>query len=314
MDKTFDCLCIGLIVADLLVRPVNSNIFLIDTTIADEIKLMPGGDAINEAIIMARLGAKVGLAGKVGRDPFGQIALKEAADNMVNVKNVKIDATTKTAVSIVFINETGERNFVFCPGNNDVFTVNDIDLSLIKQTKIVNIGSIFGMPLLDRGGIETIFKIAHEYNVITTADVTHDVTKLGFEGIKNILKITDIFMPSFIEAAYLTKETKPEKMAEAFLRSGVKTVVIKLGNKGCYIKSAGETHTIATYPTKVVDTTGAGDNFVAGFLTGVLKGWDLEQCGMFANAAGALCVQNMGATTSVRSFDQVFDYMKKQEF
>lgn len=310
MEKIFDCLCIGLIVADLLVKTVNPNVFRVDSTKVDEIKAMPGGDAMNEAIILARLGARVGLLGKIGADPFGRIVLNQAAANGVNVKYVTIDDATKTTVSIVLINENGERNFVYCPGNNDHFSIADVNLSLLQQTRIVNVGSIFGLPLLDRGGIETIFHAAHENHVITTADVTHDVAKLGFAGIKNILKLMDIFMPSYIEAVYLTQETKPEKMADVLLRAGVQTVVIKLGEKGCYIKTAGECYEISSYPVRAVDTTGAGDNFVAGFLTGMLKGWNLQQCGRFANAAGALCVQGMGATTAVRSFEQVVDYMQ----
>lgn len=311
MNKEFDILCVGLIVSDLLVRPINKGVFDVDATTVDDFKIMPGGDATNESIILSRLGANVGLVGKLGDDVMGQLILKQIEANNVDVTNVKIDPDTKTSTSIVLINENGDRNFIGCKGNNDDFSIEDIDLNILRHTKIVNIGSLFAHPKLDRGGIETIFKEAKKNNVITSADTVTDRRNIGIDGIKGILKNTDFFLPSFIEAADLTNETDPEKMADIFLDYGVKTVVIKLGAEGCLIKNtSGECFHINAYKTTPVDTTGAGDNFVAGFLTGVLNRWDLEKCGKFASAVGSLCVQGIGATSYVRSMGQVLRYME----
>jgi len=309
MNKDYDILCIGLIVADLLVKPVSSKVFDVDTTLVDQIDLTNGGDALNESIILSRLGNKVGLAGKVGCDAFGDMLVKTALKNNINVDNIKIDSNSRTGMCIVLVNENGDRNFVVQRGANATLSVNDIDLSIIKHAKIVNIGSVLSLKLLDKDGVVAIFKEARLNNVMTTADITHDSYKIGFSGIKEMLAYTDIAFPSYGDAAYLTNETEPEKIADVFLNAGVQTIVIKLGEKGCYIKSLKESYLIDSYKTEVLDTTGAGDNFVAGFLTGVLKGWDLKKCGIFANAVGALCVQKVGATASVQSLDQVLDYI-----
>lgn len=312
-DKKFDILCLGLIVSDLLVSPVDKGIFDIDTTKVEKIDLLPGGDAMNEAIILSRLGAKTGLMGKVGDDVFGQMVLGEARKSGVDVSNVKIDVSTRTTTSVVMIKENGDRNFVYCKGNNDVLSLEDIDLSVISQSKIISVGSVFELPMLDRCGIEIIFKTARESGVITAADVTHDVYGIGLEGIKGILKYADILIPSFVEAVYLTGEKEPEKAADILLGYGVKTVVIKLGALGCYIKTREEGQLIGAYDAKSVDTTGAGDNFIAGFLTGILKGWELKKCGMFANAVGSICVGELGATTAVKNIEQVVEFMENNK-
>lgn len=310
MGKKFDVLCIGLATVDLLVKPVGKNIFDVDTTKIDKIEVMSGGDAVNQAIILSRLGAKVGMLGKVGGDAFGQLLVEQLKKNGVDTQYVRQDHYAVTNISIVLISKNGERNFIYCNGSNDAFSLNDIDLSLVKQTKMVCIGSIFGLPFLDRGGTAELFKYAKENKVVTAADVTHDANKLGFDCIAEILRNTDVFLPSYVEAFYLTGESVPEKAADVFLRHGVKTVVIKLSEKGCLIKTNTECYRISPYQSEVIDTTGAGDNFTAAFLYGFLDGWDLERCGKFANATGALCIQKLGATTAVSGINQVLSFMK----
>jgi sugar/nucleoside kinase (ribokinase family) len=313
MNKDYDILCIGLIVADLLVKPVDKGIFDVDTTKIDKIIVMPGGDAMNESMVLARLGKKVGLVGKVGDDAFGHMVLQNAKENKVDTSNVKVDSSTITSTSIVLINKNGIRNIVYCNGNNQSFSLGDIDLSVIKRAKMVNIGSLLGLPELDKSGAEIIFKEAKANHVITSADTNHDICGIGLAGIKGILKYTDIFMPSYYEAKALTNETDPEKMADVFLNCGVKTIVIKLGINGCLIKDTKESFLLPTCDANTIDTTGAGDNFVAGFLTGILNGWSLRKSGMFANAAGALSTQEVGACVAVKSADQVEDFMNGSE-
>lgn len=308
-EKLYDVLCVGLLVANLPVKPVDKRVFDVDVTLVGEIELMPGGDAMNEAITLARLGNRVGLVGMVGRDSFGEMILNVANDAGVDITNVKKSTEAKTSVAIMLINENGDRNFASYRGTNSIFSIEDIDLSILKKTKIVNIGSLFALKSFDGKGSAALLKEAKANNVITCADMKYDSYKLGFDGIKETLSYTDYFLPSYDEAAYLTNEKEPVKMAEILLGTGVGTVVIKLADKGCYIRTHKESYMLEPFKTKVIDTTGAGDNFVAGFLTGLSKGWSLRECGTFANATGSLSVQYIGPSNGVRSMDQVIDYM-----
>ena len=126
-------MCIGLLVADILVKPVSRKIFEIDATQVDEICIMPGGDALNESIILSRLGLKSNLGGKVGKDAFGEMIIKEVEKNGVNVDNIKVDTNTVTAASIVLIDKEGGRNFVYSKGNNDSLSIHDLNLEAVRK-------------------------------------------------------------------------------------------------------------------------------------------------------------------------------------
>jgi sugar/nucleoside kinase (ribokinase family) len=121
------------------------------------------------------------------------------------------------------------------------------------------------------------------------------------------LPYLDYFIPSLEEAEMISGKSNPEEIADSFLEAGVKTAVIKLGSKGCFIKNkAGDKYFIDSFKgIKAVDTTGAGDSFAAGFITGIVKGWDLYKCGKFANAVGAHCVMKVGATSGIKTIDEI---------
>ena len=308
-EKLYDVVCVGLLNANLPVKPVDKSVFDVDVTLVDEIDILPGGDAMNESITLARLGNRVGLAGMVGRDSFGEIVLNVAREAGVDVSGVRAGGGAKTSVCIMLINENGDRNFASYRGANSVYSLEDFDPSILKKTRIINIGSLFALKALDGKGTAALFREARANGVITSADMKYDTYGLGFEGIKETLAYTDCFLPSYDEAAYLTKEKDPAKMADVLLGAGVKTVVIKLADKGCYIATPQEGYMIEPFKTKAVDTTGAGDNFVAGFLTGLVKGWSLRECGVFANAVGSLSVRYVGPSNGVRSMEQVLSYM-----
>ncbi len=309
MNKVSDVYCIGLVVANLPVRPVNKDVFDIDVNLVDAIELFPGGDAMNEAITLAKLGVSTGLIGKVGKDNFGEVLIRYANEIGVDTANVIAEKSEKTSVCVVLIDKDGKRNFLSFRGANNSLCTDDIDFSILRKTKIINIGSIFALPMLDRGGLFDILSEAVSNHVITAADMKYDSFNVGFNGIKNILPYIDYLMPSYDEAAYLTNETDPSKMAGVLQDAGARTVVIKLGKDGCYVKSGRDSFMIKPFDVNVVDTTGAGDNFVAGFLTGVLQGWELKKTCIFANAVASISVQKVGATAGIQSMDQVLDFI-----
>ena len=125
------------------------------------------------------------------------------------------------------------------------------------------------------------------------------------------IQYIDIFLPSIDEAIELSGETEPDKIADVFFNMGVSKVVIKLGSRGCYMRETKDSQPviIPCFKVKAVDTTGAGDSFCAGFLSAMAKGLSFEQCGRFANAVGAHCVMAMGATTGIKSFEEINEFI-----
>jgi len=126
------------------------------------------------------------------------------------------------------------------------------------------------------------------------------------------LPFTDFFLPSLSEAQAITGLTDPKDVARSLRDSGVKTVGLKLGCKGCYVLSADGEVTAPSFKVNAVDGTGSGDAWDAGFLCGVLNRWDIERTALFANAVGALCVMGLGATAGVKSMAETQRFIAAQ--
>jgi sugar/nucleoside kinase (ribokinase family) len=111
----------------------------------------------------------------------------------------------------------------------------------------------------------------------------------------------------------ITGKHEPRDVAQVLMDHGVKTVGLKMGDQGCYIRSKDAEIRLPIYKVCAIDALGAGDAFAAGFLTGVVRGWDLERTGKFANATGAFCVTALGATTGIRDQKTIEDFIASQE-
>lgn len=306
--KELDVLCVGLMLVDILARPADISLFTRDTTWADEVALCTGGDALNEAIVLSKLGIKTGLTGRMGEDGFGRFALDAAAAAGIDISGVRVPPRERTAVSIVLIDEKGDRHFLCSQGNIHHFCFEDVDLELLGRSRIVNIGSLVSMPAFDGEDAERLLLEARARGAITSADVSGTHRKLN--QIAGELKQLDYFMPSYDEAASIAGLEDPDACADAFLKYVRQAVVIKLGAKGCLIKSQAERLVLPGFPVHAIDTTGAGDNFVAGFLAGLSRGLSLTECGLLANAAGAIATTQLGATSAATGIKGVVEFLK----
>lgn len=310
MNRDYDVICIGLLAANILIHPVSKTIFDTDVSLVDKMNIIPGGDALNQAIILARLGRKVSLCGKIGPDVFGRYLTDEVKKNNAGISTMIIDADECTSSCAVLVQTNGSRNFLSYRGANEKFSLREIPEENVFNTRIISIGSLLALPLLHGTELTGFLKKAKEHGCVTAVDTKHDTYRIGWEGIKESLSYVDYFLPSYDEASYLSGETDPGRIAGFFLEAGVKNVIIKLGIKGCYLRSADYEQAIPTIDAETIDTTGAGDNFVAGFLHAVLYGWDIKKCCDYANAVGAISTTKIGATTAVESEVQVIDYTK----
>ena len=140
-------------------------------------------------------------------------------------------------------------------------------------------------------------------------DTAWDGRGRWLEVLAPVLPYADICVPSYEEARMITGESDPPAIARALMSAGVKTVGIKMGDKGCYVRSDDEEHFVPPFQVDPVDATGAGDAWVAGFLTGVVKGRSLRETARLANAVGGLSVTAMGATNGVRSLPETERFM-----
>lgn len=311
----FEVTCLGIIVADAVARTVDSLPEEGKLQLVEQLELHTGGCATNTAIDLAKIGIKASVIGKIGNDGFGNFVINELRKQEVNTTGVKVIDGLNTSSSVVIINSRGERSFLHCLGSNAQLMEEDIDFSIIKESKILFVAGSLLMPKFDGEPTARVLKRAKELGVYTALDTAWDSTGRWMNALAPCLPYLDLFIPSIEEAEMISGKKDVEEISDLFLDMGVKLAVIKLGKKGCFIKSStGEKYTIPTYTDiNPVDTNGAGDSFVAGFLTGVVQGWDLYKCGKFANAVGTHCVMQVGASSGIRSMNEILEFMKKYE-
>ncbi len=317
----FDVCCVGILVADCLSQTVDRLPQKGKLSLIDSIRLFSGGCASNTAIDLAVLGAKTALVGMVGQDGFGAFLREELKKHGVNTGGLTETNRAGTSASVALIDSSGERSFLHYTGANAVFTRDDINMEIIRQTDIVFVAGSMLMPSFDGDPCAAFLKTCKELGKTTVLDTAWDDT--GMWNIAPCLPYLDYFIPSYDEAAAITGESSVEKISSLFLDAGVSHVVIKTGKDGCFLKSRSKgqnnlppqgVHLPAYSSVQAVDTTGAGDSFCAGFLYGLSRGMELTECAKLGNAAGAFCVSSCGATTGIRPYAEVCRFIDNDKW
>lgn len=314
MAKKYDVVSAGLMLADILIRYIDPSALTRDATPMEEITFMPGGDAQNVSITMTQLGSKVALVGLVGNDAFGRMITDYSKDKGVDVSHITVSDTLQTSISMPMITRDAQRRSIGIRQCSDSFSEDNIDLSLLEQTRMLTIESMFALKTFDGAQTARVLKRAKELGVITCADTKTDRLGRGLKILEDVLPNLDYFLPSIAEVEGLTGLSDPDKIADILLSMGAKNVAIKLGKQGCFIKNHETSKYCNAYKVKPIDTTGSGDNFVSGFLTGVLQGKSFEECAMLGNACGSINATKVGATGAVTSMEQVLEFMRVTPF
>ena len=306
-------LCIGSVTTDVIVKPVNQVPTPGELWSVDGVSTHVGGCASNAAIDLAKLGVPVTLSCKVGKDSFGDFVIKTAKENGVNTDGIVADETVATTVSIVCINSSGERSFLYYPGSAAAFRMEDVTDELIDSVDIVFVAGAMLLTEFDGNPCAELMKKARAKGKMSIMDTAWDFENKWLPKIEAVIPHLDLFMPSYEEAVKLSGETDVPKIAAFFLNMGAKSVIIKVGKDGAFIHEPnGTEYTLPTYlQYKPVDTTGAGDSFCAGFIAGLAQGWDYRESGRFANAVGTHCILEIGASTGIVPIPQILKFMEE---
>jgi sugar/nucleoside kinase (ribokinase family) len=292
---------------DVLARGVADLRFDGSTNFVQSVEMWAGGDALNEALTLAKLGHSVGLMTLVGEDVQGTFVLQECARYGVDTSATARSARYETTTTIVLIGQDGQRSFITPRGGTmEGYGIEHIDISHIRPgTRVLSLGSLFCSERLDADAA-AILKKAKAVGAITVADFVPNRAGARFSDLGEVLAHLDYMIPSIEEAVLYTGKRDLDAIADECLGYGVKNVVIKMGADGAFAKSATERLIVPAYPAPiVVDTTGAGDNFVAGFISGLLHNQSLLDCLKFGSATASVSVRAMGANAGVQSFQQV---------
>ncbi len=307
-------LCIGSVTTDVIVTPVDNIPDPGVLQAVNSVSTHVGGCAANAANDLAKLGVPVTLSCKVGRDSFGEFVKNTAASNGVDTKGV-VFGDVDTTVSIVCINSSGERSFLYNPGSAADFKLSDIDDKLLEECDIVFVAGAMLLTNFDGKPCAELMKKAREMGKYTVMDTAWDFDDVWLPKIREVIPHLDLFMPSVDEASKLTgiPSSEPDKIADKLFELGAKNVIVKVGKDGALICESGkERYTLPTYMSiKPTDTTGAGDSFCAGFLAGLAQDWSYRKSGQFANAVGTHCVMKIGASTGIVSIEETLKFMQE---
>ncbi|MEO3993874.1 MAG: carbohydrate kinase family protein [Desulfurococcaceae archaeon TW002] len=285
-----DLLCVGHALVDIR--------FLVDkfpqpdeeARILDE-KRSVGGSAANVAIGARRLGLQTGLIAKVGLDSFGRMIVDELMSEGVDISGVKISTTLPTGFSVVVRDSEGRILIYGFKGASEDLGIKDVDKELLLGARYVHIASL--RPDTTLG----ILKLLENGNKpVVSWDPGRVLALSGLSKLKPIISQVDIVSVNKREAFYITGESDYVRAAEELRRLGPKIVIIKKGSEGVYLVSDSVTVDMPAFPPeKIVDTTGAGDAFMAGFYSALRRDYDLEEAVRYAVVVASIKVSRLGS-------------------
>ncbi|HUO58288.1 MAG TPA: carbohydrate kinase family protein [bacterium] len=312
MASSYCVVCLGNVLVDVLVKPVNRLPPSGGLLPVNHVEMALGGCAANTAVGLSRLGVSTSLWGKVGKDPFSEFARGELRKAGVETSGMRMDPKVSTSATVVLVDSKARRSFLHSVAANDHIFPKDVNLSHFLTFSHLHVGGYFLFPRLDGPPMAKILRAAQKSGLTTSLDTAWDLKGRWMKALKPCLPFLDYFMPSEREVKMLLGYSNPVRAAKAFLGMGAKCVIIKQEEKGSFLKRRdGLEIQVPAFKAKVMDTTGAGDAFCAGFIKGLSVGWNPIRCLRLGNAAGACAVGALGATTGVKSFRQAVSLLNQ---
>ncbi len=270
-----------------------------------KVERAPGGSAANTIAGLARLGVETSFAGCVGKDEDGDFLIESFEKEGVYTGCIS-RVSEPTGFVIALVDESGERTMYVYPGANDRFNVTPEVVKCIERADLLHLSSFVG----DAGFFAQI-EIADNLNE----------KKISFSpgmlyAKRCLIELKEIFSRSRVvflneEEAFEITGNRLERAARVILRLGAEIVVITLGEEGCYIATNSQEFRVRAEKARVVDTTGAGDAFAAGFIYGMLKGYNLEECGRIGNFVAARCIEEVGARAGLPTEEEVEEFVER---
>lgn len=251
--------------------------------------MAPGGSAANTIHALAKMGVESGFVSYVGKDDIGKFF--EESMSSVGTKLFLSHSNTASGTARTIISPDGERTFATNLGASIEMNESLITNELFKDW---NYCYLEGYLIANKPLFKKIITTAKENNCNVVLDLaSYNVVEENRDMIVETLPLIDIVFANEEEAKSLTNKTAEESLQ--FLSENVKIAVVKIGKKGSLIKKAEKINNIKCNDVKVVDTTGAGDMYAAGFLYGLFNDYDLEKCGIIGNLLAENIIQVIGA-------------------
>lgn len=317
-----DVVALGELLIDFV--PTVSGVTLIE---APAFKKAPGGAPANVAAGLAKLGHTVTFLGKVGEDAFGHFLKKTLEHVGVNTRGLVFSKEARTALAFVSLMEDGEREFMFYrhPSADMLFTPDEVDFECFQKAKIFHTGSISLISEPCRSATLKALEYARKNQLLISYDPNLRLAlwpdeAAAKQGILSIWDQANLIKISEDELFFLTEIEDKDEAVKALWHDHLYAMIVTLGKDGCLFYTSDFHGFVPGFHVNAVDTTGAGDGFVAGFLSGLLANPDalqspshLEGICHQANAVGALTTTQRGAIPALPTLNELNAFLESQE-
>lgn len=307
---------LGIHIVDILGRHVTEIPPGQGVDILDEIRITVAGTAAATSVDLAKLGANVIAMGAIGSDELGNFVVSTMDSYGIDIANLVRKGGVPTSATMLPIRPNGERPALHVFGANGELTLDDINFDVIANADYLHLGGTSVMAKFDGPPSVNVLKFAKEKGVITTFDLVAVERPDLMELIDPLLPYIDYFMPGLEEAEMMTGLTERQDVINYFLDRGVGTTVFTMGAEGSTIANkelqANGTPElrIPAFETTVVDSTGCGDSYCAGFIVAHANGWSLEDVGKLGSACGAQVITRLGSDAGIVDLDSTIAFMK----
>jgi len=305
-----DVVAIGNIVNDFSVGPIDVLPKAGQLFSVDRMKPVLGGNPANMASGLGLMGVRVCPVGKIGNDMFGDFVLERLTACRVDTSCITRVDGTQTPTTLGFVNSSGDRGFLHCFGTNAIMVEEDYDLSPYGENTIFYVGGIEILPKMRGKPVANVIRKAKENGMTAVLDTAYDPLDEWLPVIEPSLPFLDILFVGEAEGKVYAKSEDPKEIISFFLDYGLRHIVLKRGEKGCFVWENNHMYSLRAIPVTVKDTIGAGDNFLAGYLAGMVKRYSWEDCARLAVAAGSLSTKYFGGEAQYGGFEEVLCHAK----
>jgi len=317
VSERFDVICIGAALVD-MVAQVQRHPLEDDEVFVSDLKLLSGGAAANTAYACAKLELNTAFIGKLGtNDEFGNKILKDFKEVSLDTSLIKYSKDQGTGSAYVALNPKGDRRIYAHSGAANYLSEDDIIPEEILNSKIIFLSSLKNVAPFIKAAT-----IARKNNISVILNPGMLIIEQGLKNITKLLEKIDILILSQREYRTLLK-FPGDKLSERNILDrlntlfdlGIKVLIVTMGNKGAFLANNKESELIPANEIKnVVDTTGAGDAFSAGFMTDLIGNLDyqfenLKNCVKRGNLVAGMCIQELGARNGIPTPDDMQDYL-----
>jgi sugar/nucleoside kinase (ribokinase family) len=299
--------CLGVHILDILGRPVTTIPPGQHSILIDEIRATAAGTAAGTSVDLAKLGIKVRNVGAIGDDILGDFVLRLLEDAGVDA-TLLLRLAGATSATILPIRPNGERPALHVPGANAVFNATDLTdehRDAVVSARAVHVGGLDAMPAMDPAAIGELVATARQSGALVTMDVLRNGDHRSLEALGPVLRHTDWFCPNEEQLLGLAECADVLEAAHVILEAGAGGVAVTRGEEGCRVISRDIDVSIPALNIDVVDTTGCGDGFDAGFLVGLLSGLEPASAAWVGTVCGGLVATGLGSDAGITSLEQV---------